>query len=282
MYKRILVPIDPSNSSNCAIKLAIFLAKQHEATLTGLVILDKPGIDQHIGPLPLGASKYAHDLEHRFIDEAKKVIDELTTKFETACTEADVVHNIHRSKGMPASLIVEESRFYDLLVIGRKSNFNFAINEERGRTFEKVMSQCLAPVIAVPENLDMSVIINGNPNVIIALDGSLEASGALIRFTQLISNKSSAVNLIMSHADEKFASYILDNSAELLNAYGLKNIEKTYTEENIIHYIDAKLLKTADMFVLGPRTSNAIAEFFLGSLTKYLLKNTDKILFIAQ
>lgn len=282
MYKRILVPVDPSESASKAIDCAIYLAKQYDASLTGLVILDKPGIDQYIGPLPIGASKYAHEMESRFISEAQKVIDELIEKFTARCQEAGIKFTIHKSKGMPASLIVEESRFFDLMVIGRKSNFNFAINEEKGHTFERVMSKCNSTIVAVPEDLDMETLKNGNPNVIIALDGSLESSTALLRFAQLVSDKRSKVHLVMSHSDQNFAKYILDNSAELLEAYGLQEIKKHPTEDNIISYIDANFMDTADMFVVGPRTTNAIAEFFLGSFTKYLIKNTDKILFIGQ
>jgi nucleotide-binding universal stress UspA family protein len=282
MYKRILVPVDPSDSASKAIDCAIYLAKQYGASLTGLVILDKPGIDHYIGPLPIGASKYAHEMEHRFITEAQKVIDKLIDKFTERCQAAEVEFSIHKSKGMPAALIVEESRFFDLMVLGRASNFNFAINEERGHTFERVMSKCNSTIVAVPENFDKEVLENGQPDVVIALDGSLESSTALLRFAQLVSDKTSKVHLIMSHSDENFAKYILDNSAELLEAYGLENIKKYHTEENIINYVDDNFMEKADMFVIGPRTTNTIAEFFLGSFTKYLLKNTDKILFIGQ
>ena len=282
MYKRILVPIDPSKSSERAMELAIFLANQYGASLTGMVILDIKGIDTYIGPLPIGASKYAHEMEHKFIENAEKTIDELIAKFSGKCQEAGVNFNIHKLKGMPSSLIIEESRFFDLLLIGRQSNFNFAINHERGHTFEKVMANCLAPIMAVPENIVLKNITEGNPNVVIALDGSLEASGALMRFTQLISDKRSKVDLVMSHSDDLFSKYVLENSAELLKAYDLEQVCTHHTEENIIKYIDANFLETADLFVIGPRTTNAISEFFLGSFTKFLLKNTDQLLFIAR
>ncbi len=282
MYKRILVPIDPSKSSERAIDLAVFLAKQYDALLTGMVILDVKGIDSYIGPLPIGASKYAHEMENKFIESAEKTIEELTKKFTDKCEAAAVKCDIHKLKGMPSSLIIEESRFFDLLIIGRQSNFNFAINSERGHTFEKVMSNCLAPILVVPENINMKNITEGNPNVVIALDGSLESSGALMRFTQLISDKRSRVDLVMSHSDEMFSRYVLDNSAELLNAYDLEQVFTHHTEENIIKYIDAHFLNSADLFVIGPRTTNAISEFFLGSFTKFLLKNTDQLLFIAK
>lgn len=282
MYKRILVPIDPSESSKKALDLAIYLAKQHDAEVTGLVVLDQKGIDDYIGPLPIGASKYAHELEHLFVSEAKKVIAELSEMFEQKCAETSIKYTMHKLKGMPGTLIIEESRFYDLMVMGRQSNFNFAINEEKGRTFEKVMSNCLSPILAVPEDLDVTIITEGNPSVLIALDGSLEASGALVRFAQLVSDQTSVVNLVMSHEDEYFANYILSNSADLLDRYGLKEVNTHYTEKNIIKYIDENFLDSTHLFVMGPRTSNALSSFFLGSFTKYLLKNSKQLLFIAK
>ena len=59
MVKSILIPLDPSPYTDSAIEIGCRMAKYHGAQLTGLVILDIPGIEKQIGPVPIGASYYA-------------------------------------------------------------------------------------------------------------------------------------------------------------------------------------------------------------------------------
>lgn len=282
MYKRILVPLDPSESSKKALDVAIYLAKGHNATLEGLTIIDVPGIESHIGPLPLGASHYAHELQANVVKDAEATIDEIKTYFTKRCDEAGVNFVFHKSMGMPAHHIIEESRFFDLLVIGRETHFNFAISDEAGHTFDKVMAKCVTPIIAVPSDLDEERAFGKNPQILIALDGSLSASRSLLRFCQIISDKTANVNLLMSHNNAELANYILDNSEELLRSYGITKVNKVHTKENIINYVDNNFINNTDLFVMGTHTKSTLKDFFLGSFTAYLIKNANNMLFIGN
>ena len=53
MIKRILLPLDSSPYTDTAMEIGCDLAERHGAELTGLVILDIPGIEKSIGPVPL-------------------------------------------------------------------------------------------------------------------------------------------------------------------------------------------------------------------------------------
>ena len=46
VIKRILIPLDPSPYSKSALNLACIIAKVYNDELTGLVILDIPGIEE--------------------------------------------------------------------------------------------------------------------------------------------------------------------------------------------------------------------------------------------
>jgi nucleotide-binding universal stress UspA family protein len=65
MIKSILIPLDPSVYTDMALEMGCFLAKQHDAELSGLVVLDIPGIRKSVGPTPAGGSYYAEKLEKR-------------------------------------------------------------------------------------------------------------------------------------------------------------------------------------------------------------------------
>ncbi len=63
MIRRILIPLDPSPYSESALQLACIIAKEYDAEVTGLVILDIPGIEDSIGPVPIGGIHLAEKLE---------------------------------------------------------------------------------------------------------------------------------------------------------------------------------------------------------------------------
>jgi len=54
MIKRILLPLDASPFTAAATEAACLLAKNQDAQITGLVVIDIPGIKKSIGPVPLG------------------------------------------------------------------------------------------------------------------------------------------------------------------------------------------------------------------------------------
>ena len=77
MIKRILLPLDASPFTAAATEAACVLARDQGARITGLVVLDVPGIEKSIGPVPLGAGHYAKRLEGSRREEAEKLVDEL-------------------------------------------------------------------------------------------------------------------------------------------------------------------------------------------------------------
>ncbi len=76
MIKRILLPLDPSSYTKTATYIACKIAQLHHAEVTGLVILDLPGIERSIGPIPMGALHYAEKIELAKKVEASQRIEQ--------------------------------------------------------------------------------------------------------------------------------------------------------------------------------------------------------------
>jgi len=55
MLKRILIPLDPGPYTEKCIELGCIMANRLDAELTGMVILDIPGIEKSVGPVPDGS-----------------------------------------------------------------------------------------------------------------------------------------------------------------------------------------------------------------------------------
>lgn len=71
MIKRILIPLDSSPYTDTAIEMGCDLAKRHDAELTGLVVLDIPGIKETISTVPIGGLYYVDVLEGSIKKEAR-------------------------------------------------------------------------------------------------------------------------------------------------------------------------------------------------------------------
>ncbi len=285
MIKRILVPLDASLYCEKSIEQATSIAKIHDAELTGLVILDIKGINRSVGPIPAGAAYYAKKLEKNKIKVADNLIKNLLIKFENKCKEAGVRYDIHERQGLPSKKILEESMFYDLLVIGKKTYYEFDSDKEKGgASFVDILDHSITPILTVPANFHAPHLDKANVKVLVSYDGSLPCSRSLQRFAQLagVVGKNIDIHIVMSHDYEKLAGHYLMDIKKYLKAHNFDNIHTVYTPENIKKYIGNNYLDWADMYVLGAHSQKGISEYLTGSYTKYLINNTNAPIFIGQ
>ena len=282
MIKRILVPLDPSPFSNSALHLACDIAKDLDAEVTGMVILDIPGIEESIGPVPIGGIHLADKLEKEKKEEAKQRIEELITKFKRKCGETGVRHREAERQGSPSAQILKESIYYDLLVVGLKSYFHFETSEDYGRSLDQLLKQSVTPIYGVPEKIIDFDKADRNISVLMAFDGSLLAARAMQRFSQLIKPDIFEITLLNSSDDKIYGDNILSRAEEYLKAHGVKNIHKVWTQTDIIKIIKDEYYEKMDAFVVGAHARENILDFLVGSLTKYLVKNAKKPVFIGQ
>jgi nucleotide-binding universal stress UspA family protein len=278
VLKRILLPLDPSPYSVTATEIACTVAKLHNAEITGLVILDIPDIERSIGPVPMGALHYAEKIEIAKKVEASARIESLLDKFRKKCTDEKVPFAEAHDQGYPSNAIMHATRFYDLVVIGLRTFFDFETGDEEGTSLNKLLDKSITPIIGVPRSYNPLAIIK----VLVAYDGSLPASRALQRFGQLRNPDSVDVTLLNSSNDEKMGMYLLDNAEQYLKAHGMKRISKKFTRENIRDVIEKQYYDAFDSFVVGAHAREGIFDFILGSLTKFLIDKGEKPVFIGQ
>lgn len=282
MIRRILVPLDNSEYSKHALDVACTLAKYHKAEVTGVTILDIPGIRDSIGTIPLGAAFFAKELTDAKIKEAEKRIDSLIDNFKKVCDDYAVGHHVSQLQGIPSDQILEVSKYYDLLVIGKRTYFHFESEDKPGDSFSKIMDNSITPILAVPKQFDLSQLKHKPLKIMIAFDGSLPACRALQRFAHLAIDEIVDIHLVMSSKDKDYADYAMEQAKCLLEAHNLKNVSKFRVDENIIEVIEKKYLDWADIFVLGVHSSSAIERFFTGSVTNYVIDNSKRGIFIGQ
>jgi nucleotide-binding universal stress UspA family protein len=284
MLKRILVPLDPSPYTDAAIELACFIAKKRDAEITGLVMLDIPGIEKSIGPMPVGAIHYAEVLEKKKIKEAEDRIRILLEKFKKKCMGNGIRYNEAKYQGSPSERIIKESAFYDAIIVGMRTYFDFETEEEsfKGHPIEKILGESITPIYAVPKDCQLHTAKDHKLQVLIAYDGSMLSARAMQRFAQLALPEILEVTVITSQNDKDQADYLLDHVQEYLVSHGFQNVKKIWTRDNIIHAVDKEYLEQTDIFVVGAHSKRGLFDFIIGSLTRHLLAIDKKPVIIGQ
>lgn len=169
------------------------IALKNEAEITGMAIVDIPGIGKAVGGVPQGALYYAEKLKHFKTREAHHQIERIMEKFLTICREAGVRHQVAECQGCPSDRILEGAHFFDLVIMGLRTYYQFG--DRPGDSLVKVLDHAICPVLAVPpEYLAFQ-------RVLIAYDRSIPASRTLQHFVHFANAYDFEIKLLAAHDD---------------------------------------------------------------------------------
>jgi nucleotide-binding universal stress UspA family protein len=277
MVKRILLPLDTSAYSEAATEYAIRIAKNTGAQVDGMVVLDIPGIEKSIGPVAMGALYWADKLEKKKAEEAHAHIQTLLDKFKSRCKAEGVVGKDAEYQGSPSELISKQSIYYDLVIMGLRTHYEFGSDNKNGNTLDKILGNTITPILAVPDTYKS--IENGN--LLIAFDGSLPAARALQRSVQLAVHEKVNIRILNSSDEKEEGESLLTGARSYAAAYLDQDIETIWTPGKIIETVDNEFLDSTDLFVVGTHSKDGFLDFIVGSLTKHLIEYGKTPLFIG-
>ena len=161
MINRILLCLDKSTYTDSSIDFACWLATHHNASIEGMVVIDSPGIQRSVGGGGVGSMKYARTTIATKEKEYHELMESILDKFKERCDAAGVEHNEYEIQGEPAEAILDESNYFDCVIIGIRTFFSYSSgtgkdgefgteHDEDGRALTEIMSESLSPVFAVP------------------------------------------------------------------------------------------------------------------------------------
>jgi nucleotide-binding universal stress UspA family protein len=275
MVRSILVGVDGSAFSSSALELGIRWARQFNALLVGLGVVDEPTICR-AEMVPLGASHYKEHSDEVRLGRARRQVEQFLERFALRCVEAGVAFKLLEDTGLPYAKIVLEAQRYDLVVLGQQTYFHFATQEGPDETLTQVLKNTPRPVIAVPETL------GDTTPVMVAYDGSVQAARALHAFQASGLAASQEVHVVSVGTDHVEAGRHADRAVEFLRFHEVQAIAHVFspspsTAETILE--QAGQLH-AGLLVMGCYGQPTLREFFLGSVTRTVLKQTRVPLFL--
>ena len=272
-FAKILLGLDGSSYAEAAVEYACQIALVHSAAITGVAIIDLPGIQSTGGPVPLGGAHYEVQREEHLLEETRQKAKTILDEFARNCESRQIKSILHADTGSPFSEIIEESKFHDFTVIGKKSFFGYSDHETFG-TLEKILKNGLTPVLAVPDS------VRKIENVLVAYDNSIPAAKVVHIFLLLGIWNACDITLLTVSDNVEAAEGLLSNLGEFFQSYGINpNLVtrsgnpdaevKSYITENDI-----------DLLVMGAYGRRSVREFFVGSVTQHLIQKTDIPLFL--
>lgn len=275
MIRSILVGLDGSTYSQSAIALAIQWARQFDAMVVGLGIIDKPAILRG-EIMPIGASAYKEQADELHMAQATRRVEQLLEQFSLRCSEAGVASKVIEGVGVPHEQIAREAQRYDIILLGQQTYFHFATQEGPCETLKTLVKDSPRPVVTVPEKL------SGGKAILVAYDGSIQAARALQAFQAVAYHRLAPVHVLTVAADHVEACRHLDRAREYLAFHDVNcTPHPMVTSASVAHTLLQQIGPLdIGLVVMGAYGQPTLREFFLGSVTHTLLKECPVPLFL--
>lgn len=275
MLRSMLLGLDASAWSQSAVELGLRWAGGANTLVAAIGIIDEPTICQ-AEPVPLGASGFKKERDERRLAEARGQVEQFLSQFALRCAEAQVACKLLESPGMPWQQITLEAQRFDLIILGQESHFHFETREEPDDTLQEVLRHSPRPVVMVPRALPPE-----GP-VLVAYDGSLPAARALHAFVGAALPVPSAVHVISIAAEHIEAARRADRAAEFLRFHDrqvhVHALASTAPPARVLQSEARRL--NAGLLVMGAYGQSTLREFFFGSVTRTLLRESTTPLFL--
>lgn len=276
--KRILIALDPDQDTPVATEYGITLAKNFNASVTGLAVVDT----SNIYPSGIvGEPDYTHharNLWEELTDEARKVAEKLLVNFEKHVKDEGVRYTSIKKEGASYKRIIEGMKYHDLLVIGRDSHFFYNEPNMDTKTLAQVVKNGVCPTLMVTDTYRE---LN---HFLIATDGSSPSARSLKSFAQLFGKSNSAnVELLTVLTKHNRNTDVIQYASDYLKEYNIKITDTHVIEESDPSDAILSLQQNigADCTVMGAHAVSALKRLTFGSTTHDLITTSDTPLFLS-
>lgn len=270
--KNLLLPTDGSDYSRTAADYAIYMSRLIKSRITALHVMDIKIIQ---GPLFSDIAFYSglpvyYEFLPKIEDALRKRADTILEEIRKKAEQAGVAIELNKTAGIIEDTIIQQSRSHDLVVLARRGeHFHFNAGGLLGSTAESVVRRSRKPVLITP--VDFKEI----ESIGLAYDGSVPASNALKLaawlsetahwpITTLIVGDDSAAGAELTR---KIETYLEDRQVdnEVLLLRGREDRE-------ILRFIKEGAV---EMMIMGAYSRGRLKEFFLGSTTSNVIRNSS-------
>ena len=278
MIKSIIVGVDGSDHSRSAVKYACWLARQFDATVTGLHVVDIVSIEGSFSHDISGSLGFEPYLD--FTSKMREALQErggrILEEFSQSCQAADVRSDTALQIGIVPSEICDRARESDLVVVGNRGvNHRFSTGLLGGVT-ESITRQCSKPVLVTP------LEFREPSSPLLAYDGSERASAAMHVAAEVCSQLTLPLAVLTVSGDVDHGERTLDQARRYLASYSLP-VATHRIDGHAYEAIPSEISTHGyDLVFMGSHGHGRVMEFVLGSTTEYVLRNVPCPVFLNR
>ncbi|MEX0601341.1 MAG: universal stress protein [Rhodothermales bacterium] len=283
MIKRILVALDPVKDTRIATRYAKELAQRYDGEVSGLAVVDTRGISKEVGPGgAVGAMYYAEKLRDQITTESREAALKLLETFQSDLDADGVSHAEQVREGVPARRIVEDTKYHDVLVVGRDPHFYYPNPDKKTHTLAQIVKDGIAPTLIVPDTYRQVA------KAVVAYDGSAASARTLQRYAQL-KPFGRETDLEVVHVRgrsgedaQRESDLLLMLATSYLKAHEFERVHASSLQsdapgDGILSHAQSV---GADLIVAGAHSVSAIKRIAFGSTTRHLLDQCELPFFI--
>jgi nucleotide-binding universal stress UspA family protein len=277
--ENILIALDATSIDMPAIDFACYLGNLTRSKVTGvflenLVADEKPTFKRMHG---VTFVDWQIDETDPSFKQKRELIENNIALFTAACEKRGVQCSIHRDEGVPASEIIAESRFADLLVVDAATSFKKVFEGSPTHFVKDILEDAECPVIVAPESFD------GVDEIVFTYDGSASSVFAMKQFTYLFKELDDK-KVTVFHVDEN-SEWDADEkrriSGWLQKHYSVIGFQTAQGDAS--YEMLAFLLRKKNVFiVMGAYGRSAFSRYFKHSHADILVKTITQPIFIAH
>lgn len=273
--KNILVAYDGHEPAEAALRLAVRIAREHDAHLTGLLTQPLP-----MYPLP-EAAWLPVEVMDTVVQRVKDHAVSVGNRFVEACAAEGMGDRVsfHAVEGPADARFAEFARTYDLVVIGQpKGDFWEPLNEPDPG---EVAQRCGRPVLVAPRQLRDEAMRNGS---LVAWDGGRAGARAL---ADALSTVMGTGKLTVLHVGDEDAEVRRPGRdvMEHLSRHGIHAELLVLPRGNrpiaqvVLDIADAS---GAGLLVMGAYEHSRLGEALLGGVTRDVLRQARLPVLVAH
>jgi nucleotide-binding universal stress UspA family protein len=274
MLNRILVGITQSQYSRAAADLALSWAVSQRSNLIGVSVVDV----SRLAPaesVPLGAGAFKKERDDAVLASAHRDAEKRLADFENRCRAANVACRVLKLEGDAAEVLAREAQRCDVVMVGKKT-VPHDDHSAASETLDRLLHHTPRPAVCVPaEPLS-------DAGALIAYDGSLQAARTLFAFNAAGIFTDRELHLLAVEDKPGKLSDAIARASDFLELHGDRvriHVEHSSNPPAQVISQYADHLQPA-LIVMGAYGRPWWAEFFLGSVTRTLLRATRVPLFL--
>lgn len=275
MLRRILAVLDELPYSEALTRLGIEWSREFGAELHGLVLIDESVVDR-AEPVPLGASYYRRWIKESRRESLSGRAQLLAERFRIQCAKARIRSQVKLESGVAETIVLSESQRYDLILIGRESDFDYGAPTPQARTLHRILRRSARPLVVVPEHVPSARA------VLVAFSDELPSARALQMFEALGLHRERRVYILNVSPTRDEAERMCARAADFLSSHRivleLLPIVSSAPPAEVIQEHVGRL--KPGLVVMGAYGRPKVSEIILGSVTRTMLQKCPVPLFL--